>query len=94
LPDTIVLDLEMPVMTGQELISVLHRYLRLATVPVVIVTGAEQPLKEASPMIVGYVSHDTTPWTEAVQAVCVAMTALALAAGAATTGRPARCRRV
>ena len=36
------------------------------------------------PMIVGYTSHDTTPWTEAVQAVCVAMTALALAVGSAT----------
>ena len=41
------------------------------------------------PMAVGYVSHDTTPWTEAFAAVCTMMAAMAVYAGRTVTTVPA-----
>jgi CheY-like chemotaxis protein len=39
LPALIVADLNMPIMTGWEMIAVLRGYLRFATLPIVVVTG-------------------------------------------------------
>jgi CheY-like chemotaxis protein len=43
-PDAIVLDLSMPVMTGWELLAILKAYVRLATIPVVLLSGVEPEL--------------------------------------------------
>lgn len=44
-PCLIVLDLEMPVMPGWELLAIIKGYQRLAQIPVIIVSGARPPLE-------------------------------------------------
>ena len=51
LPDVIVLDLGMPVMSGHEFIRVLRGYLRLGGVPVIVVTGMTDPLPTDQPVM-------------------------------------------
>jgi len=46
-PALVVLDLEMPEMSGTELVSVMKRYHRLSQVPVLVVSGST---KEACPV--------------------------------------------
>src|SRR5678815_810029 len=60
LPDAIALDLSMPVMSGQELVTVLRNYLRLARVPIIVVTGMKVPVEDEFP-IVGYVTKPYEP---------------------------------
>jgi CheY-like chemotaxis protein len=40
-PDAILLDLSMPVMSGWELLAILKAYVRLANIPVILLSGAE-----------------------------------------------------
>ena len=65
LPDAIALDLAMPIMSGQELVTVLRNYVRLASVPIVVVTGVKGPVEKAFP-IVGHVTKPYEP-SELVQ---------------------------
>ena len=51
LPDVIVLDLGMPVMSGHEFIRVLRGYLRLGRVPIIVVTGTTDPMPADEPVI-------------------------------------------
>ena len=51
LPAAIVLDLAMPVMSGQEFLRVMRRYLRLANVPVIVVTGVSEPIDEDASIV-------------------------------------------
>jgi CheY-like chemotaxis protein len=60
LPDAIVLDLAMPVMSGPELLTVLRGYLRLARVPIIIVTGAKEATDKDLP-IAAYVTKPYEP---------------------------------
>ena len=58
LPDAIVLDLAMPIMSGSELIRVLRGYLRLGRVPIIIVTGVNDTVENAAPVV----ARITKPW--------------------------------
>ena len=60
LPDAIALDLDMPIMSGPELLAVLRNYLRLTRVPIVVVTGVKEPVDAEFP-IVGYVTKPYEP---------------------------------
>ena len=46
LPAAIVLDLAMPIMSGQELLRVLRNYLRFSHVPIIVVTGVSEPIDD------------------------------------------------
>lgn len=52
-PSLILLDLNMPVMPGWELIRVLQSYLRLAKIPIVVVSGEPGPIEASSANVVG-----------------------------------------
>lgn len=43
-PAVIVLDLRMPIMSGEELIKVIRSYRRLAAIPVLVLTAGEVPV--------------------------------------------------
>jgi len=60
LPDAIALDLAMPIMSGHELVTVLRNYLRLARVPIIVVTGVKGPVDDEFP-VVGYVTKPYEP---------------------------------
>ena len=45
----IILDLQMPVMDGWRLIELLHCYVKLAAIPVIVVTAAQNPQLERVP---------------------------------------------
>ena len=47
LPTVIVADLHMPVMDGWEFLSALHANPRLSTLPVVVLTAADEPDRDA-----------------------------------------------
>jgi CheY-like chemotaxis protein len=46
LPTAIIADLHMPVMDGWKLLSALHANPRLSTIPVVVLTAADDPSRE------------------------------------------------
>lgn len=51
LPAVIILDLAMPVMSGNELLRVMRRYLRLMHVPVIVVSGVSEPIDEEAEVV-------------------------------------------
>src|SRR5678816_55803 len=59
LPDVIVLDLAMPIMSGAEFMRVLRGYLRLGRVPIIIVTGVSDSVVEDTAPVVARI---TKPW--------------------------------
>lgn len=44
LPDAIVLRLALPKLSGAELLDVMSRYVRLARIPAILLTGEDQPI--------------------------------------------------
>jgi CheY-like chemotaxis protein len=52
-PGLILLDLNMPVMPGWELIRVLQSYIRLAQIPIVVVSGEPGPIEATTASVVG-----------------------------------------
>jgi chemotaxis family two-component system sensor histidine kinase/response regulator PixL len=61
-PVVIILDLEMPVMSGWEFLAIARRYVRLARIPVVIVSGSQRPdeaLRHEA--IAGYLTKPINP---------------------------------
>ncbi len=48
-PGVIVLDLQMPVMSGWDLMAILRRYTRLARIPVLIISAGERLASVAHP---------------------------------------------
>ena len=55
-PELIVLDLEMPIMTGSELLLAMKKHERLSRVPVVIVSGSARSIVPKDDAIVGVFS--------------------------------------
>jgi two-component system response regulator CpxR len=56
LPDLIVVDLLMPVMTGWQIIIELREHPRLAQIPVVVVSGAGDRVLFTAPVSAGYLT--------------------------------------
>jgi two-component system response regulator CpxR len=57
LPSLILLDLQMPVMSGWEFLTIVQSYARLASIPVIIMSGTHGPteaLRRAA--IIGYIA--------------------------------------
>jgi CheY-like chemotaxis protein len=46
LPSLILLDLQMPVMSGWEFLTIVRSYARLAAIPVIVVSGGHKPSAE------------------------------------------------
>lgn len=55
-PSVLVLDLEMPEMSGPELVDVMSRYYRLARIPVVVLSGSSRLSVPEREPVVGYLS--------------------------------------
>jgi len=51
-PSLVIMDLEMPVMTGLELLEIMKNYERLSSLPVMILSGsAKAPIPVAEPVV-------------------------------------------
>lgn len=62
-PFAIVLDLEMPIMSGWDLLALLGNYHRLARIPVVVFTGREAPTRTLlHDCVVKHVSKPCDPY--------------------------------
>jgi CheY-like chemotaxis protein len=46
LPSLILLDLQMPVMSGWEFLTIVRSYARLAAIPVIVVSGGHKPTED------------------------------------------------
>lgn len=60
LPDAIVLDMAMPVMSGDELLRVLRHYLRLTRVPIIVVSGVHEDA-DVTPPVVAFIKKPADP---------------------------------
>lgn len=60
-PCAIVLDLAMPVMSGWELLAILKSYHRLASIPVVVYSGREEPAESLRSTNLTYVRKPSIP---------------------------------
>ena len=62
-PDVILLDLNMPLLGGRELLARLRRDARLATIPVIIVSGDDSPQEKATEFGLGADDFISKPFT-------------------------------
>jgi CheY-like chemotaxis protein len=58
-PSLVVLDLDMPIMSGLELLDIMRRYERLLRVPVVVLSGTDWPVG-GSPVVKVLAKKDST----------------------------------
>jgi CheY-like chemotaxis protein len=54
LPSLILLDLQMPVMSGWEFLTIVRSYARLAVIPVIVVSGGHKPTQEIRDQTAGF----------------------------------------
>ena len=65
-PDIILLDIEMPVMNGYDVIKVLKSDAKLADIPVVFVTAKSEDMDELEGLSLGAVDYVTKPFSSAI----------------------------
>jgi CheY-like chemotaxis protein len=68
-PTLVVLDLDMPVMSGLELLDIMRRYERLSRVPVLVLSGKDWPVG-GSPVIRVLAKKDSTEGLITVARAC------------------------
>jgi CheY-like chemotaxis protein len=83
-PDLILTDLNMPVITGWELITIARSYLRFTNVPIVLVTSGAMPAQACDEFNVGRLFKPYLP-DELLAVVRARIGATAAAAGAPTS---------
>lgn len=65
-PDLILLDVEMPEMTGKELLKILQADPNLSTIPVIFLTANHDEASEAEAFLLGAVDYIRKPMNEVI----------------------------